>query len=126
MRRRFLSLQPENPEFDGYVAQVRNGTLPADFDKWELATRPGGRTVAHAAAMIGAAVPDHALALADADGVTVAHFVAQHRPLPDWFDLALADKNGLAVAHYAARCGHLPQGFDQLESRRQERAHSGP
>lgn len=113
MRRRFLSLQPENPEFDGYVAQARSGSLPADFDKWDMAATPGGRTVAHEAAMVGASVPDQLLSLTDGNGVAVAHFVAQHRQLPEWFGLDLADKNGWTVAHYAARCGHLPPGFDQ-------------
>ena len=57
-------------------AQARAGTLPADFDQWELADADGW-TVAHAAARFGRLPADFdQWELADASGWTVAQ-VAQ-------------------------------------------------
>jgi hypothetical protein len=75
-----------NKEYDKYVVQARRGSLPADFNKWDMA---------------------------NGDGWTVAHEVTYWHDLPATFSQwGLADKSGWAVAHGAAKYGRLPYSFD--------------
>ncbi len=70
-------------------SQARRGTLPADFDNWELT---------------------------DDRGQSVAHVAATHGHLPKDFDQwGIATPSGFTVAHTAAVHGHLPEDFDQWE-----------
>jgi hypothetical protein len=85
-----------------YVAMAKNGTLPADFDQWELANEYGW-TVAHVAAQWGylpVLGPEtfSRWDLADGYGSTVAHEVARIGTLPENFSQwGLVDNNGLTV-----------------------------
>jgi hypothetical protein len=101
-------------EYDEYAELAKNGTLPADFDQWELAA-PTGITVAHEAALWGNLPADFSQwGLAANDRWTVAHTAAREGHLPaDFNQWTLADKNGRTVAHVAARFRHLPDNFDQ-------------
>ena len=65
--------------------QARDGTLPTDFDRWDLA---------------------------DEQGWSVAHEAAHCNNLPRGFDQwDLADYRGWTVAHEAAAHGGLPKDF---------------
>jgi hypothetical protein len=74
--------------FDKYEEQAVNGTLPADFDHWDLA---------------------------NGDGQTLAHLAAYYSRLPvDFSQWHLANsRRGWAVAHEATATGCLPDNFDQ-------------
>ncbi len=66
-----------------------NGTLPKDFNKWELSGKLG-RTIAHAAAL------------------------TNHLP-KDFNQWEIRDTNGTTVAHMAALFHHLPEDFDKWD-----------
>ena len=69
--------------------QAREGTLPPDFDRWEIA---------------------------DDTGRTAAHVAASYGHLPAGFDRwQIAGKKGWTVAHEAAYFDHLPLDFGQWD-----------
>jgi len=105
-----------------YFEMARLGTLPADFDQWELleggdqwgTPNAGSWTIAHVAAKYGN-LPDgfDQWEIADEYKWTVAHEAAVFGKLPDGFDRwEMADDNGDTVAHIAAVWGSLPFDFD--------------
>jgi hypothetical protein len=99
-----------------YIEMAKQGTLPPDFDQWELAGE-NGWTVAHSAAEYGH-LPKafDRWNLAVCNGWTVAHEAARKGTLPDDFNQwDLRDEGGRTVAHTAARYGHLPSDFNQWE-----------
>jgi hypothetical protein len=103
--------------YNQYVELVMEGTLPSDFNQWELADLSGW-TVAHTAAKHGTFPASFSQwGLADKNGWTVAHNAALRGNLPvlgpDSDLWVLADKNGWTVAHAAAGQGLLPEDFDQ-------------
>ena len=64
-------------EFDELFEQAREGTLPPDFDRWEIA-RADGWSVAHMAAFRGRLPPDFdRWELANEAGVTVLEVYAK-------------------------------------------------
>jgi hypothetical protein len=74
-------------EYDKYTQQALEGTLPVNFNQWELA---------------------------DKYGWSVAHAATENGSLPESFDQwELANVFGLTVAHYAASYRHLPVYFDR-------------
>lgn len=76
-------------ELQKLFTQARTGTLPPDFDRWEIS---------------------------DAHGWTVAHVAAFRGHLPPNFDRwDISDAAGSTVAHVAAYQGHLPPEFDRWE-----------
>jgi hypothetical protein len=123
---------------------ARNGHLPKDFNRWEIADKRGttiahevirqtkkvpkgltcwemadetGWTVAHEVAF-SAKLPRSFTRwdLADNTGWTVAHAVAEQRAMPKRFNQwALADQDGCTVAHIAAWHDRLPPDFDQWD-----------
>jgi hypothetical protein len=104
-----------------YKKYAEKGTLPADFDQWELADKDGW-TVAHQAAYYGHLHGTSDLwGLADKDGWTVAHVAAHQGHLPTdlpadfayWGSVTVL--SGKTVAHMAVRKGYLPVDFNQWD-----------
>lgn len=92
---------------------AERGTLPKDFDVWQLEDE-NGTSVAHVAAANGHLPPWFDMwYLSDRDGVTVAHELAAGTgEVPPGFRYwALIDSKGFTVAHEAARNGNLPDDF---------------
>lgn len=74
---------------DELFEMAKGGTLPPDFNMWDLA---------------------------DNDGWSVAHVAAgKNTPPPDFNQWGVVDKNGWAVAHQAAVWGNLPHDFNQWD-----------
>jgi hypothetical protein len=81
-------------EIKELFGQAKNGTLPKDFSRWELAN-VFDWTIAHTAAYEGHLPKD---------------FGKENPEL--W---RLANYHGVTVAHIAARGGYLPDDFDQWD-----------
>ncbi|MDR1035752.1 MAG: helix-turn-helix domain-containing protein [Deltaproteobacteria bacterium] len=109
-----ISERPSMEQWDELAQAILKGTLPTDFQYWDM-TWPRGQSLAHFAAKAGMLPKDFSQwSLRDSLGETVAHVVARTGVLPSDFtgwDLALPD--GWSVAHEAAQARNLPPGFDR-------------
>jgi hypothetical protein len=101
-------------EYDAHVEQVKDGTLPVDFDRWDIADSTGW-SIAHVAARHGVFLNSLAqLELADENGWTVAHVAVQYSHLPDNFvQWDLHSPSGWTVAHEAMMHEKLPDNFNR-------------
>ena len=94
--------------------QACEGTLPSDFDEWELAA-PAGYTVAHVAAHY-ANLPRgfDRWELATPTGWTVAHEAAAAQNLPpDFGRWELADMDGYTVRDAHKNCRKVLEAYNE-------------
>ena len=103
-------------DIENLFIMAQNGTLPKDFNQWNLAGGDVSDTVAHIAARYGHLSKDFKdWSLTNENGWTVAHEAAWWGNLSKDFSLwnicTTRTRVGWSVAHAAALNGKLPKGF---------------